>query len=134
MTDPEDRKLFSRLLTSGIDLTKVLSETDPVEQVTLAMEAVEKNKRKFDRMQHAYVPERTALRDTMRIGSKAMAAIIEDRNDARRALLLVSRIRAEQEAKIARLTLIENELLVHFAGLTERQTEAFQALDFDVLP
>ncbi|KLE31277.1 hypothetical protein AAW00_14040 [Aurantiacibacter luteus] len=65
----------------------------------------------------------------MRVGSKAMAAIIEDRNDARRALLLVARIRAEQEAKIARLTLIENELLVHFAGLTERQNAAFQALD-----
>lgn len=129
LTDPEDRKLFSRLLTSGIDVTSVLSEADPVEQVALAMELVEKNKRKFDRMEHAYVPERTALRDTMRIGSKAMAAVIEDRNDARRALLLVARIRAEQEAKIARLTLLENELLVHFAGLTERQNAAFRALD-----
>ena len=126
MTDPEERKMFSRLLNSGIDLTCVLSEADPTEQVALAMELVEENKRKFDRMEHTYVPERTALRDTMRIGSKAMATIIEDRNDARRALLLVARIRAEQEAKIARLTLLENELLVHFAGLTERQNEAIR--------
>lgn len=129
VTEPEDRKLFSRLLTSGIDMTSVLSEADPDEQVALAMELVEKNKRKFDRMEHAYVPERTAVRDTMRIGSKAMAAIVEDRNYVRRALLLVARIRAEHEAKIARLTLLENELLVHFAGLTERRNAAFQALD-----
>ena len=129
VTNPEDRKLFSRLLTSGIDMTSVLSEADPDEQVALAMESVEKNKRKFDRIEHTYVPERTALRDTMRIGSKAMAAIVEDRNYVRRALLLVARIRAEHEAKIARLTLLENELLVHFAGLTERQNAAFRALD-----
>ncbi|MCV0382620.1 MAG: hypothetical protein K5799_04065 [Erythrobacter sp.] len=127
--DREDRKLFSRLLISGVDLTSVLSERDPVDQVALALELVEKNKRKFDRMEHTYVPERIALRDTMRIGSKAMAAIVEDRDDVRRALLLVARIRAEQEAKIARLTLLEDELLVHFAGLTERQNAAFQALD-----
>ena len=129
MSDPEERKLFSRLLTSGVDLTSVLSEADPVEQVALAMELVEKSKRKFDRMENAYVPERTALRDTMRIGSKAMAAIVKDRDDSCRALLLVARIRAEQEAKIARLTLLENELLVHFAGLTERQNAAFRSLD-----
>ncbi|KLE35960.1 hypothetical protein AAW00_06320 [Aurantiacibacter luteus] len=112
-----------------MDLTSVLSEADPVEQVALAMELVEENKRKFDRMEHAFVPERTALRDTMRVGSKAMATIVEDRNDVRRALLLVARIRAELKAKIARLTLLENELLVHFAGLTERQNAAFRALD-----
>lgn len=127
ITDPEERKLYARASSSELDPTVVLAEPDPAAQVRLALALVDENKRRIDRMAHTFVPERTKVRSTMRVGSEAMKNIVKDRSEVLKTLLMLGKIRASLEAELAQNLLLTNEYLVHLAGLTKREGAAMQA-------
>ena len=129
VTDPKERELYARACTSELDLNSILASSDPVEQLFMALALVEQNKGRINRVAHALVPERTSVRDSMRIHSKAMEAIFKDRDDVLGTLHVLGKMKDRIEADLTRLTILENEFLVHLARLNEKQRSAIDAID-----
>ena len=127
--DPTLRELYARARSSHIDLADILSLADPQEQLAKTQSLIDEKKRSVDRLASLLVPERTSLRPTMRIDSKATKDIFGDRDEVLKVLYILGLIRAENAAKDVEIERIQTEFLAHFARLTELQSKAVKAID-----
>ena len=129
ITDPVLRDAYARAQSSRFDLADIMMVTDPDERLVLIQSMIEKRARSIDRAAHVLVPERTSLRPSMRIDSKASQAVFADHESTRRTLFALGRIRDEFAQRDAEIMHLEIEYLAHFASLTECETKVVHALD-----